>query len=70
HRPKKNALNTSTHHEYLYKSSIDSAKLKTNFIKALKKMNMQGRVYTSGNEVKIVKSAKVRQRRVKEQSEW
>jgi len=70
HRPKKNALNTSTHHEYLYKSSINSAKLKTNFNKALKKMNMQGRVYTSGNEVKVVKSAKVRQRRVKEQSEW
>jgi len=70
HRPKKNALNTSTHHEYLYKSSIDSAKLKSNFNKALKKMNMDGRIYTSGNEVKVVKSAKVRQRRVKEQSEW
>ncbi|PIE69488.1 MAG: hypothetical protein CSA21_02335 [Deltaproteobacteria bacterium] len=70
HRPKKNALNTSTHHEYLYKSSIDSAKLKRNFTKALKKMNMRGRVYTSGNEVKVVKSAKVRQRRVKKQSEW
>jgi hypothetical protein len=70
HRPKKNALNTSTHHEYLYKSSIDSAKLKTNFTKALDKMNMDGRIYVSGNEVKVVKSAKVRQRRVKEQSEW
>jgi hypothetical protein len=70
HRPKKNALNTSTHHEYLYKSSINSAKLKTNFTKALDKMNLDGRIYVSGNEVKVVKSAKVRQRRVKEQSEW
>lgn len=70
HRPKKNSLQTSTHHEFLYISSIDSAKLQSNVYKMLEKMNIEARVYMTGNEVKIVKVQGVKQRRVKEQSDW
>ncbi|MBI9112790.1 hypothetical protein [Maridesulfovibrio ferrireducens] len=70
HRPKSNALNTSSHHEYWYKSSIDSAHLKRNMVRMLKKMNMKGRVYISGNELKIVKQHSVRQRTKKSNDGW
>ncbi|WP_320008708.1 hypothetical protein [Maridesulfovibrio sp.] len=70
HRPKSNALNTSSHHELWYKSSIDSAHLKRNMVRMLRKLNMQGRVYISGNEVKIVKQHRVKQRRKQSNSEW
>ncbi|MGE4557528.1 MAG: hypothetical protein AB7D07_11960 [Desulfovibrionaceae bacterium] len=70
HRPKPNALNTSSHHEYLYRSSIDSAKLQSNLNKMLNKMNIKGRIYISGLEVKVVQQNGVRQRRVQKQSEW
>ncbi len=70
HRPKKNALQSSTHHEFLYMTSIDSAKLKSNVYKMLEKMNIEARVYMTGNEVKMVKTQGATQRRVKEQSDW
>jgi hypothetical protein len=70
HRPKPNALNTSLHHEYLYRSSIDSAKLQRNLNKMLHKLNIQGRIYMSGLEAKVVKQKGVRQRKVQQQSEW
>lgn len=70
HRPKSNALNTSSHHEMWYKSSIDSAHLKRNMVRMLRKLNMKGRVYISGNEVKIVKQHRVKQRRKQSNSEW
>ncbi|OEU68767.1 MAG: hypothetical protein BA863_06495 [Desulfovibrio sp. S3730MH75] len=70
HRPKSNALNTSSHHEYWYKSSIDSAHLKRNMVRMLRKMNMKGRVYISGNELKIVKQHSVRQRTKKSNNDW
>ncbi|NDV26352.1 hypothetical protein [Desulfovibrio sp. JC010] len=70
HRPKSNALNTSSHHELWYKSSIDSAHLKRNMVRMLRKLNMKGRVYISGNEVKIVKQHRVKQRRKQSNSEW
>lgn len=70
HRPKSNSLNTSSHHELWYKSSIDSAHLKRNMVRMLRKLNMKGRVYISGNEVKIVKQHRVKQRRKQSNSEW
>ncbi len=70
HRPKSNALNTSSHHEIWYNTSIDSAHLKRNMVKMLRKMNMKGRVYISGQEVKVVKQHRVKQRRKQSNSEW
>ncbi|HAS87765.1 MAG TPA: hypothetical protein DCS48_00415 [Desulfovibrio sp.] len=70
HRPKTNALNTSSHHELWYKTSIDSAHLKRNMVRMLRKLNMKGRVYISGNEVKIVKQHRVKQRRKQSNSDW
>jgi hypothetical protein len=70
HRPKKNGLNTSLHHEYLYKSSIDSAKLKRNMHKMLKKLNFNGRSSMSGNEILVKKIKRVKQRQKKTNSEW
>ncbi|WP_319760941.1 hypothetical protein [Maridesulfovibrio sp.] len=70
HRPKTNALNTSSHHEMWYKSSINSSHLKRNMVRMLRKLNMKGRVYVSGNEVKIVKQHRVKQRRQQSNSEW
>lgn len=70
HRPKSNALNTSSHHEIWYNTSIDSAHLKRNVVKMLRKMNMKGRVYISGQDVKIVKQHRVKQRRKQSNSDW
>lgn len=70
HRPKSNALNTSSHHELWYKSSIDSAHLKRNVVRMLRKLNTKGRVYISGNEVKVVKQRQVKQRRKQSNSDW
>ncbi len=70
HRPKRNGGNANTYHEYLYKSSIDSAELKRQLYKTLKKLKMRNRIYFSGNTFKIEKLAKSRQRRAKRQSEW
>ena len=70
HRPKSNALSTNLHHEYWYRSSIDSAKLKQNMYKLLKKYNHDGRVYISGLEVKVEKIAKVNQLRKQTESDW
>ena len=70
HRPKPNAINTPTYHVFLYKSSIDSAKLNRNMLKMLKKLNMDGRVYLSGNEVKVVKTKGIKQRRKEKEGEW
>ena len=70
HRPKSNAVNTSSHHEIWYKSSIDSAHLKRNMVNMLKKMNVKGRVYMSGNELKIVKQHSVKQRTKKSNDGW
>lgn len=70
YRPKSNALNTSTHHELWYKSSIDSAHLERNMTRMLKKFNMKGRVYISGTEVKVVKQHSVKQRKKKNNDGW
>ncbi|NCC23880.1 MAG: hypothetical protein EOM25_01580 [Deltaproteobacteria bacterium] len=70
HRPKPNAVNTSTHHEYIYSSSIDSAKLRSNMNKMLDKLNMKGRISMAGNEVQVVKTTGVKQRKQQSQSEW
>ncbi len=70
HRPKPNGMNTSSHHEFLYRSSIDSAKLKSNMYKMLKKLNMDAQVSLSQNEVKVVQTNGVKQRRKKDTSEW
>lgn len=70
YRPKSNALNTSTHHELWYKSTIDSAHLERNMNRMLKKFNMKGRVYISGNEIKIVKMHQVKQRRKNNNDGW
>ncbi|TIH18539.1 hypothetical protein D0S45_04805 [Marinifilum sp. JC120] len=70
HRPKSNALNTSSHHEMWYKTSIDSSHLKRNMVRMLRKLNMKGRVYISGNEVKIVKQHRVKQRRKQSNTDW
>jgi hypothetical protein len=70
YRPKSNALNTSNHHEYWYKSSIDSAHLERNMNRMLRKFNMRGRVYISGTEVKIVKQHQVKQRKKSNNDGW
>lgn len=70
HRPKSNALNTSSHHEMWYNTSIDSAHLKRNMTRMLRKLNMQGRVYISGQELKVVKQHRVKQRRSQSNSDW
>jgi hypothetical protein len=70
HRPKPNGMNTSSHHEFLYRSSIDSAKLKRNMYKMLKKLNMNARVSMAHNQVKVVRTNHVKQRRKKDISEW
>ena len=70
HRPKPNGLNTPTHHEYLYKSAINSAKLQRNVYKMLQELNLEGQLYMSGNEVKVVKVAGARQRRSEKGSAW
>ena len=70
HRPKTNSLNTSSHHEMWYKSTIDSAHLKRNMVRMLRKMNMKGRVYVSGNELKIVKQHSVKQKRKQSNNDW
>lgn len=70
HRPDPAGLNTSKHHEMLYKSSIDSAKLKRNFHKMYKLLKMQVRTYISGLEVKMKKLATVKQRKKNSDSDW
>ncbi|WP_320170254.1 hypothetical protein [Maridesulfovibrio sp.] len=70
HRPKSNALNTSSHHEMWYNTSIDSAHLKRNITRMLRKMNMKGRVYISGQEVKVVKQHRVKQRKQQNNNDW
>ena len=70
HRPKPNGLNTPTHHEYLYKSAIDSAKLQRNVYKMLQELGLKGRLYMSGNEIKVVKVVGARQGRSEKDSEW
>lgn len=70
HRPKSNALNTSSHHELWYNTSIDSAHLKRNITRMLRKLNMKGRVYISGQEVKVVKQHRVKQRRKQSNTDW
>lgn len=70
HRPKSNALNTSSHHEIWYNTSIDSAHLKRNIVRMLRKMNMKGRVYISGQDVKIVKQHRVKQRKKQSNDGW
>lgn len=70
YRPKSNALNTSSHHEYWYKSSIDSAHLERNMNRMLRKFNMKGRVYISGTQIKIVKQSQVRQRKKSNNDGW
>lgn len=70
HRPKPNGMNTSNHHEFLYRSSIDSAKLQRNIYKMLKKLNMDATVSMSQNKVKVVRTNGVKQRHKKDTSEW
>jgi len=62
HRPKPNAINTPTHQEFLYVSSIDSSQLKRLLLKMIDRLNIKARLYMSGNEIKIVKMSRVRQR--------
>ncbi|TAN45692.1 MAG: hypothetical protein EPN22_01505 [Nitrospirae bacterium] len=70
HRPKSNATNTGTHYEFWYKSSIDSAKLRSNLVKAMDKLNMQGNVSFSGAEFVVKKLAQIKDRRRQQNSEW
>ncbi|MBF0275170.1 MAG: hypothetical protein HQK84_08070 [Nitrospinae bacterium] len=70
HRPTTNTLNTATHHEFWYKSSIDSTKLKKNLLKALDKLNMKGHISMSGVTYKVEKLAKSKVRKKKSDSEW
>lgn len=70
HRVKSNAVKTGLHHEYWYRSSINSAKMEQNLNKLLKKFNHDGRVYMSGLEVKVTKAPKPVQRRTPKDSEW
>lgn len=71
HRPDPGAMNTANHHEIIYKSTIQSAKLKRNLIKASKKMNLNAQVSSSGQTYKIKNNrmAKDRSRRGKK-DEW
>ncbi len=70
HRPKSNAMKTNLHHEYWYRSSINSAKMEQNLNKLLHKYNHDGRVYMSGLEVKVSKAPKPIQKRTPKESEW
>lgn len=70
HRPDPAAMNTSKHHVYLYKSSIDSAKMKRNLHKMFEKLNMEARTGISGLEVEMKKVPGVKQRTKKKDSEW
>lgn len=70
HRPKPDGLNTPMHHEYLYKSAIDSAKLQRNVYKMLQELGLEGRLYMSGNEIRVVKVARVGQGRSEKGSDW
>jgi len=73
HRIKKNAINTSSHHEYLYRSSIDSAKLKKNlFIMFTNKLNMERPqfFFNGDNNIRMVKVRKVKQRRKSQVNDW
>jgi hypothetical protein len=70
HRPKSNSVKTNLHHEYWYKSSIDSAKMEQNMHKLLKKFNHDGRIYMNGLEVSVKKAPKPIQKRTQQDSEW
>lgn len=69
HRPS-NGMKTNRHHEYWYKSSINSAKLEQNLHKLLKKFNHQGRIYMSGLKVEIKKDPKPIQQSQVKSDEW
>lgn len=69
HRPS-NGIKTNRHHEYWYKSSINSAKMEQNLNKLLKKFNHEGRIYMSGLTVEVKKSARPIQKSQPKSDEW
>ncbi len=70
HRPDPSAMNTATHHEYIYKSRISSAKLKRNLNKALKKLNMKGQIAVGGKTYTVKKVAMPKDRSRQTDDEW
>ena len=70
HRPASNGLNTSTHHEYWYNSSINTAKLRRNLNKALNKLNLNGRITFADNKFEITRIGAIKNRTENEKDEW
>ena len=70
HRPDPAAMNTATHHEYIYKSRISASKLNRNLNKALKKLNMYGQVSIAGKTYTVRKVAMPKDRSRKSNEEW
>lgn len=69
HRIKANAQNYSSHSEFFYKSSADSAKLKRDFVRMLKKLNLKGSISISGLKVSISKNRGLKHRMI-QQNSW
>lgn len=70
HSVKKNALNTSSTHNFFYYSSIDSAKLKRNFARAAKKLGMNIRIHMKGTSVTIMNRKGLRKRKAMGGGSW
>lgn len=62
HRPDPGAMNTSKHHEIIYKSSINANKLKNNLIRASKELNLQTLVSSSGRTYTVKNNTMARNR--------
>jgi hypothetical protein len=69
-RTKTNGIKTNLHHEYWYKSSINSSKMERNLHKLLEEFKHEGRVYMSGLKVEVKKSPKPTQIGQPESDEW
>jgi hypothetical protein len=69
HRVKTNAASYRKHSEFFYKSSADSAKLKRDFTRMLKKLGLKGTITISGLKITIAKNKGLKSR-ILQQNSW
>ena len=70
HRPCSNCVNTNSLHNYWYKSSIDTAKMKRNMYKLMKKLQYNTNIQMGSRKVEIKKLNAPKQRKKSASSEW
>ncbi|WP_419658798.1 hypothetical protein Dvar_76410 [Desulfosarcina variabilis str. Montpellier] len=70
YRPDPAAMNTATHHEFIYNSRIGAAKLERNLHKALSKLNMKGQITIDGRTYNVKKVGLPKDRSQPSDEQW